>query len=121
MAAIRSGAARPERTVIANFGPMPLTETSFSNSIFSSAVAKPNKARASSRTCVWMRSRTSRPASGKRGERRDRNRHIITDAASLDDRLVRMLFEQRSTQMSNHVGERYIISQGETWRGAGFL
>ena len=54
----------PESTVTASFGPMPLTPISFSNSVFSSCVRKPKSDRASSRTCVWMRSRTSAPASG---------------------------------------------------------
>ena len=65
MARIKSGAARPESTFTASVGPIPLTPISFSNSVFSSAVRNPYSASASSRTWVWMRSRTSAPASGK--------------------------------------------------------
>ena len=60
----RSLAARPLRTVTASFGPMPLTPISFSKSCFSVAEAKPNRAIASSRTCVKIRSFTSAPKSG---------------------------------------------------------
>jgi hypothetical protein len=41
MERIRSGAARPERILIASVGPIPLTEISFSNSAFSSCVRNP--------------------------------------------------------------------------------
>ena len=65
-ARITSAADRPERIFMASVGPMPLTEISFSNSAFSSCVRNPYRASASSRTWVWIRSRTSAPASGSR-------------------------------------------------------
>ena len=52
IASMMAGAASPDSTLMASEGPMPLTEISFSNSVFSSAVKKPNNASASSRTCV---------------------------------------------------------------------
>ena len=64
MALTMSGVGMPLRMVIASFGPMPLTEISFSKSCFSSARRKPKRAMASSRTWVWMKSATSRPAAG---------------------------------------------------------
>jgi hypothetical protein len=60
----RSPAAMPLNTVRASFGPTPLTVISFSNSDFSSAERKPNSWIASSRTTVWIRSRTSSPGAG---------------------------------------------------------
>ena len=59
-----SPASSPDSAVIASLGPIPLTLISLSKRLFSRAVRKPNSWMASSRTCVWMRSRTSPPASG---------------------------------------------------------
>jgi hypothetical protein len=63
MAAISSAVGKPDRTVMASFGPIPLTEISRSNTAFSSGVAKPNNSSASSRTCVWMRKAAVPPKS----------------------------------------------------------
>ena len=106
MAAIRSGAASPESTVMASFGPMPLTEISFSNSVSRPALSEPEQRdrRLRGRACGCAAALPARVR--QRGEGGDRDGDVIADAAGLDDGLVRMLFEQRAAQMSDHGGER---------------
>ena len=45
---------------------------------------------------------TGAPFSGSDGERRNRNRDLVSDPVHVDDDGVRMLFEKSAAQMGDH-------------------
>ncbi len=97
----------PESTLTASEGPMPLTEISFSKIVFSSAVRESEQ-----REGVFADVRVDaqldfRAGVRQRRERRDRDQHVVADAAGLDDHLIGMFLEQLAAQIGDHLLVHY--------------
>ena len=70
----------------------------------------------SSRTCVWMRSRVSRPGFGQLRKRGNGDGDVVADAAHIEDHLVRMLLDQGPAKQRNH----WMSSKHCTWHDGAF-
>ena len=108
IALVRSAAASPDSTVIASFGPMPLTPISFSNSIFSSAVRNPNK-----RDRVLANVRVDLqldflPGVRQRRIRGDGDGDVVPDTVDIHDDLVGPLFKQARRAGWRSYGVHYL-------------
>ncbi len=85
---------------------MPLIAINRSNSVSSSAVANPNNASWSSRTCVCTRRLISDSGVARSVKGRQGNGEVVADTADVNDHAIGMLFEHAPSQKRDHARGR---------------